>query len=357
MSTTSPTTNNGSGHASEEVIISADSHVSEEPDFWVKRLPERFREQAPRFPIPNTGAGFQQHPGGHDPHERVKEMAVDGVSAEVLYPSRAMQLFGLDDANLQEACFSAYNDWLIEYCSVDLDRLIGIATISLYDVDNAVKELERCKNAGLKGALVWQVPHPDLPFSSDHYERFWAAAQDLNMPVSLHILTGHGYTKTAGWATNGTESYRAHVNLKLSEATNALFDLIFYGALERYPRLKLVVVENEIGWIPFMLQQWDYYFRRFRTSNPPLIAREPSEYFYKQVYATFFNDAVGGHGLSWWGVDNCMWSNDYPHANSTWPHSRAVIERDLGQLPAEARAKLVRENVVGLYDLKVPVAV
>src|SRR5439155_19975976 len=127
--------------------------------------------------------------------------------------------------------------------------------------------------------------------------------------------------------------------------------------LDRHPRLKLVTVENEIGWIPFYLQQWDYYFRRFQKENPPPIDREPSEYFNRQVYATFFNDAVGGHNFAWWGTDNCMWSNDYPHPNSTWPNSRKVIERDLGHLSDETRSKLVRENVARLYSRKIPTVV
>ena len=122
-------------------------------------------------------------------------MAIDGVSAEVLYPTLGLSLFGIDDAALQEACFRVYNDWLIEYCQVDHDRLVGIPCISIYDVDHAVKELERCRKAGLNGALIWQAPHPDLPFHSDHYDRFWAASQDLDAPISLHILTGHNYSK------------------------------------------------------------------------------------------------------------------------------------------------------------------
>ncbi|HZU07964.1 MAG TPA: amidohydrolase family protein [Chloroflexota bacterium] len=340
-----------------EVIISADSHVMEPHDLWVKRLPAAFREQAPRFPEPKLGEGFQAHPGGHDPHERVKEMAVDGVSAEVLYPTLALSLFGLDDAALQEACFQVYNDWLIEYCQVAPERLVGIPAIAVYDVDHGIRELERCRKAGLKGALIWMAPHPDLPFHSEHYERFWAAAQDLDMPISLHILTGHSYFKNVDLHTNtrrGVEHYRGSVNLKLLDAANALFDFIFYGILERYPRLKVVIVETEIGWLPFYLQQWDYYFRRFRKTNPPPIDKEPSEYFARQIYATFFNDAVGGRNLAWDRVDNYMWSNDFPHPNSTWPNSRKVIERDLGHLPPEKRAKLVRENVVRLYNLAVP---
>ena len=351
------TTRIGSGagvrSTSDELIVSADSHVMEPHDLWVQRLAHALQEQAPRFPAPRTDAGFQHHPGGHDPHERVKEMAVDGVSAEVLYPTLGLRLFGLDDPALQEACFRVYNDWLIDYCNVSPERLVGLATVSVYDIDRGVQELERCAKAGLKGALIWQAPHPDLPLFSNHYDRFWAAAQELEMPVSLHILTGHNYSKNLD-ARAGVEHYRGSVNLKTIEAANALFDLIWYGILDRFPRLKIVIVENEIGWIPFILQQWDYYYRRFRESNPPPIQSEPSSYFYRQVYATFFNDAVGGHNLAWWGADNCMWSNDFPHPNSTWPHSRDVIERDLGHLPAEERAKLVRENVISLYRMRVP---
>jgi uncharacterized protein len=339
----------------DEVIISADSHVMEPHNLWVERFPRSLRDQAPRFPEPRVGEGFQQHAGGHDPQERVKEMAQDGVSAEVLYPTLGLSLFGLDDALLQEACFRVYNDWLIDYCQVNQERLVGIAAIPVYNVERGVEELRRCAKAGLRGALIWQAPHPDLPLHSQHYNRLWATAEELEMPVSLHILTGHNYSKNLGSLSgSGVEHYRGSVNHKTNEAANALFDFIWYGVLDRFPRLKIVFVENEIGWIPFYLQQWDYYFRRFHQSNPPPIDIEPSTYFYRQVYATFFNDAVGGHCFAWWGVDNCMWSNDFPHPNSTWPNSRDVIERDLGDLPAQARAKLVRENVARLYGLRVP---
>ena len=142
----------------DEIIVSADSHVKEPHDLWVKRLPRAFAEQAPRFPEPKLGEGFQQHPGGHDPDERIKEMAKDGVSAEVLYPTLGLSLFGLDDAALQEACFRVYNDWLIDYCRVSPQRLVGIAAIPAYDIDHGVQELERCARAGLKGAIIWQAP-------------------------------------------------------------------------------------------------------------------------------------------------------------------------------------------------------
>ncbi|MBI3058576.1 MAG: amidohydrolase [Deltaproteobacteria bacterium] len=344
----------GGAGTNHQIIISADSHVMEPPDLWKKQVPEKYREQAPLFPPHKVGEGFQAHAGGWDPNERLKEMEVDGLRAEVLYPTLGLDLFGLDDAALQEACFRVYNDWIIEYCRAAPKRLIGIPAISVYNVDHAVKELERCCKAGLKGAIIWQVPHADLPFYSDHYNRFWAAAQDLDAAVSLHILTGHGYNKHKERRT-GVEHYRGSVNLKLLDIANALFELMFYGVLERYPRLKIVTVENEIGWMPFMLQQWDYYYRRFRGINPPPMKRDPSEIFQSQIYASFFNDSVGGHNLEWWsGADNCMWSNDFPHPNSTWPNSRKVIERDLGHLPKEKQTRLLCANVTRLYNMESP---
>ena len=203
-----------------------------------------------------------------------------------------LDLFALDDPGMQEACFRVYNDWLIDYCSVDTNRLIGIPAIPVYNIDNGIKELERCRNAGLKGAIIWQAPHPDLPFHSSHYDKFWAAAQDLEAPVSLHILTGHSYNKDKN--RNGVERYRGSVNLKLMDIANALFELIFYGVLERYPKLKIVSVENEAGWLPWITQQWDYYYRRFRKANPPPFSKDPSEYFRNQIYSCFFNDSVCG---------------------------------------------------------------
>jgi predicted TIM-barrel fold metal-dependent hydrolase len=370
--------------AQEEFLISADSHVIEVPDLWEKGLPRSFAERAPKVyfderrkswmfgspeVIPQAVGGLfmaGQRPeeienfrkagfsvarkGGWDPVQRLEDMKIDGVSGEVLYPSLGLGLFCMEDASLQEACFRVYNDWIIDYCKGAPERLFGIAMISGFDMPHAVAELERCKKAGLRGAMVWQVPHGSLPFSSDHYERFWAAAQDLDMPVNLHILTGHGasmHRQTLG----GIERYRRSVN-QCGEIADALFDIIFSGVLERFPRLKIVSVENEIGWIPYWLAQCDKAFERFRSSQPITIKKRPSEYFQRQVYATFFNDQAGCRMLSWWGMDNCMWSNDYPHQNSTWPRSREVIARDLASFSAGDRAKLVQLNVARLYDLK-----
>ena len=370
----------------EEGVISSDSHVIEVPDLWEKGLPSALKARAPRayfddkrdawmFGSPEVQAqavgglfmagqrpdqlesfrraGFSvARPGGWDPIERVKDMKTDGVSAEVLYPSLGLGLYCVEDPALQEALFQAYNDWVIDYCAKVPDRLYAIALLSMFDVDHAIAEMERCKKRGIVGTMIWQVPHPKLPFSDSHYERFWAASQDLELPVHLHILTGFGGSMKRQ-TSHGVSRFRIGVN-QTREIEDALFEIIFTGVLERYPKLKVVSVENEIGWIPFWLGQCDKAFKRHRHSEKLPIDKLPSEYFYRQIYATFFNDYVGGKLFSWWGTDNCMWSNDYPHQNSTWPNSRAVINRDMGHLPAADRDKLLNANVRKLYSLKAP---
>jgi len=370
----------------EEVIISSDSHVIEPPDLWEKNMPAALRARAPKiyfdekrdawmFGAPGVqeqavGALFMAgnkaedrerfrkegfklaRPGGWDPIARKADMATDGVCAEVLYPSLGLGLYCIEDAAFQEALFRTFNDWMIDYCSKVPDRLYGIGLISMYNVDHAIAEMERCKKAGMVGTMIWQVPDSRLPFTSDHYERFWAASAANEMPVHLHILTGFGDSMNRQTA-QGIQRCRIGVE-QTREIDSALFDIIFTGVLERYPKLKIVSVENEVGWMPFWIGQCDKAFKRHRHAQKLPIDKLPSEYFYGQVFSTFFNDHVGGKMFSWWGADNCMWSNDYPHQNSTWPNSRQVIERDMADVKPEVRRKLLFTNCEKLYNLKVP---
>jgi predicted TIM-barrel fold metal-dependent hydrolase len=338
----------------DELLFSADSHVIEPEGLWKRELPASLRGRAPEL----GGRRGGDHPGAMEKTERVNEMTADGVSGEVIFPTHGLRVLSLEDPDLEEACVRVYNDWLIDYCNVDPDRLIGLAMLTLYNVDSAIAEMERCRDLGFRGVTIWQVPHPDLPFSSDHYDRFWAAAQELAMPVNMHILSGFGYSSQPRNERTTLDRHRSSVNHKMLQTMDGLYDFIFAGVLERYPGLKIVLAESEVGWLPFVLEQWDYYHIRHGANRPEeMLPLSPSTYFNRQVYATFFNDSVGAHLLNWWGQDNCMWSNDYPHGNSIWPHSREVVGRDMGDLTAEARAKLVRGTVAQLYGIGLPGAV
>ena len=375
----------------EHKLVSADSHVNEPGDLWVERIDKAFRDRAPRVvdnlpgrqpgsylvledipPIHLTqglGAGkkpeelptfFQQttykdaRRGGWDPAERLKDMEMDGVEGEVIYTTLGFRQFWFKDAALQQACFRAYNDWLAEYCSYAPKQLAGLALISLYDIEEAVRELQRCRQIGLKGVMIWASPPEDRPYSAPLYDPFWAAAQDLHMPLSLHAITGMGpesqATRAMGREIQPVDRYLRAVT-GADEVKRTLTVFIFSGVLERFPGLKLVSAENNVGWLPFVIQRWDQAHASSRFMQTTPLTLRPSEYFHRQVYATFIDDAVGVENRHQIGIDNIMWSSDYPHTASTWPHSRDIIARDFKAAPEAEKWKIVRENVIALYDL------
>jgi Predicted metal-dependent hydrolase of the TIM-barrel fold len=175
-------------------------------------------------------------------------------------------LYSVENIELQQESFKLYNDWLYDWSSLDRKRLVGVLLISVYDVKGAIQEMHRCWDKGMRGALVWQVPDPALPFSNtEHYDPIFAACAEAGQPVICHILTGHGYMKT-GHKRN-VEGLKDSTNAKTNDSANTLFDFIFYGYFERMPKLKLLLAESEIGWMPFLLQQWDYYFARHGNST------------------------------------------------------------------------------------------
>jgi predicted TIM-barrel fold metal-dependent hydrolase len=326
-------------------IISADSHVDEPPDLFdglsqdmrqkIKR-PNLMRENRPK--------------GGMNPKLRIADMDLDGIAAEVLYPTYSLGLYAAEP-EVQEAAFRVYNDWLADYCKTSPKRLFGIPCIAIYDVDKAVKELHRCHDMGLLGGMIWEVPDPKLPLTSSHYDKFWAASQELDYPVNLHILTGFHYKREN---VRGMDKVRNSVNAKTNDAVNCVFDMIWSGVFNRYPKLKVEIVESEIGWMPFFIQQWDYYYHRNMKHGGAedfLIKRLPSEIFNEHVYATFMDDYVGGQSLKYWGDKNCMWSSDYPHPNMTWPNSRAFVARQIGDLDPERQKRVLSQNVIDLYRL------
>ncbi len=372
----------------ERMLISADSHVNEPGYLWVERVDKEFRDRAPRVVesppgqrpgsylllegiapthlAQGMGAGkkpeelprfFQEstykdvRPGGWDPSERIKDMDIDGVEADVIYTTLGFRMFWFKDAALQRACFRVYNDWLAEYCSYAPNRLAGLALISLYDIDEGVKELRRCARMGLRGAMVWCSPPEDRPYSSPIYDPFWAEAQESSIPISLHAITGMGLESRLPIKEPIDRYVRSTV---LShEVQRTLTVLIFSGVLERFPNLKFVSAENEVGWLGFLLQKLDQAQDEYRYLYPTPLKLKATEYFRRQVYATFIDDAMGVASRHFIGVDNIMWSSDYPHTVSTWPNSRQVVERDFRGVPEDEKEKIVRSNAAMLYGFDV----
>ena len=165
------------------------------------------------------------------------------------------------------------------------------------------------------------------------------------MPVSFHALTGHHESRIP-------LSSVFFIVSTYHEVERTLATIVLSGVLERFPRLKLVSVESQAGWIPYSLQRMDRAAKTRKDNYPTRLILTPSEYFHRQVYATYIDDPVAISSLDLIGAGNLLWSSDYPHNASTWPHSQDVVQRDFGHLAADVRRRVVRDNVMQLYQLQ-----
>jgi len=369
------------------LILSSDSHVFEPPDLWQTRIDRAFRGRAPRIQridgadqivveadqvlsgiglISNAGARFEApetisgnarfedvHRGGYDPHQHLADMRLDGVAGEVLYPSQGLFYFRVADPALMSAIFRAYNDWLAEFCRTDPARLKGIAMINLDDVGPAIGELERAARLGLAGAMITEYPLEDRRYDRPEYEPFWAAAEALGMPLSLHTATRRqGKIRGAGAKTLRDASSRA---TKAFYPALSMCDMIFSGVFERHPKLTLAIVEFELSWAPHLLTTMDY---TYRERHEEAIYRfqdglRPSDFFHRNVVLSFQEDAVGIRLRDVIGVDNMMWGSDYPHSESTFPRSRKILAEILAGVSEDEQARIVGGTTARVYRFDV----
>jgi predicted TIM-barrel fold metal-dependent hydrolase len=376
------------------VLISADSHVVEPGDLWTTRLPAHLRDRAPRavqdpgnhhwyligadgargvdltlsrtagIPPAEVDAALAADPGadvgalgGSDAVERLRDLWRDETVADVLYPTAGLSVLQYEDVELQEACCRAYNDWLVELCAVDPERLLGLALIATNDFGRAVAELERTRDADLRGAIIWTAPPEGDSFLDPAYEPLWAAAAALSMPISLHILGGRrASTKIASYNRDLEGTFYAGFETR-QELHRSVCELIAGGVFERHPALSVVAAEGGIEYAANLEKRMDGSYRGFWHKFTSL-SLLPSEYFRRNVYLTYMTDPIGLNNLRFTGADHFMWSSDYPHNSAVWPSSRAAIERDaqlVGGLDEETIHKLTVANVARLYDIDVDV--
>jgi predicted TIM-barrel fold metal-dependent hydrolase len=363
-------------------VVSADSHVTEPADLWCARLDRAYRDRAPRvvrdfaadrylFVGPGirpfavaTGFGAGKHgedlkrhlrcgyeaarPGGWDPAERLRDQDADGVGCEVLYPTHALKLFALPDADLRGACFRTYNDWVAEYAAHAPRRLVALAAIALDDAGAAVRELERAVARGARGVLVAASPPDDAPpYGDPAYDPFWAAAQAHGVPVSLHCISSA--SPRSARASRAASPFVQYLDA-IHDVQRSLAEIVCGGVLERFPSLAVVSAENDCGWFAHFLYRLDHAYERFGRYAKDSLPLPPSSYVHRQVFATFQDDPTG-LGCDAFAENNFLWASDYPHADSTWPNSRETIARTFAGLPRRVVEKVTRANAERLYRI------
>ena len=368
-------------------IVSSDNHVMEPPDLWTERADAKYKDRVPRIirrekdntdwwycddlPVIGVGAGAQagvrfEEPeklslsdlqenvrlGGYIPEEHIKDMDIDGVKYSIVYPTVGLILFSQPDGKLLNHVFKCYNDWVAEFCQPIRDRVRGIAMINIDDVQEGVKELERTAKLGFCGAMITVYPPEERSYNMPEYEPLWAAAQDLQMPLSLHIGTNRpGSGQEFMSLEEVTSSFMANVD---HWVRTSIGHMIFTGVFERYPKLQVGSVEMELSWVPHFLDRIDYVYtqrvtefvqHRFKSDTLP------SDFFHQNIFLGFQEDALGIRDRDIIGVDSLLWGSDYPHFESTFPRSRQIIDEILVDCTEEEKAKIAGGNSMRIYNL------
>jgi predicted TIM-barrel fold metal-dependent hydrolase len=363
-------------------ILSADSHITETPDTYKPRMAAAFRDQAPYlthdpergdlFVIPGmkarsvpvgliAAAGrkaeelrtfrarFEDlHPGGWDPNARMVDQDRDGVSGEILYPTVGMVLCNHPDFDYKKACFDAYNLWIAEYCSAHPNRLFGMGQTAMRSPEEGIEDLRRIKALGLRGVMMPGNPALE-DYDSKIYDRFYDAAVEIGMPLSFHILTSQsdGFSgRTRGPKLNRFLSI-------IRGCQDIIGTFILGGVFERHPKLKLVCVEADAGWVPHYMYRMDHGYERHRYwLTAGTLSKMPSEYFRENVYTTFQDDWVAFQMTKMVNPERLMWANDFPHSDATWPHSREVLAKHTTHLTDWEKRRILHDNVAELFGLE-----
>jgi predicted TIM-barrel fold metal-dependent hydrolase len=373
-------------------VVSADDHIDLTwlpKDLWQRRVPREHRERAPKVVDAGEGpqwvcgderwdlwggrrgaAGAQGgrrnaleragvlEPGVLRPTTtalRLADMDRDGIDATVMYGPIVPLLIA--DPHLRRVCYRAYNDWLAEFCVTAPDRLVGAGLIPIDEPKTAADEVRHLARLGLRTGM-FLAARVELPLWDEAWDALWEAGAETGLPIGFHLGGGVRSALYKGPKAGSAGNMGVRVSCSNIQIDESLASVIFSGALERYPNLRIVLAETGIGWLPYFLERMDDTYAKFldaeehwRTHGDFQLTMPPSAYFRRQVWATFQTDRVGMRLLDLLGTDRVMWASDYPHADSTWPLSQRAIEEHFKDTPEATRRRIVCDNARQLYGL------
>jgi predicted TIM-barrel fold metal-dependent hydrolase len=288
--------------------------------------------------------------GAMNARERVTRLDAEGLDAAFIYPTLSLMYeTEMTDGEVVQACTRAYNRWIVDWCSESGGRLIPVAHLSLSDPVAAAQELERAVKAGCKGGWVAQFTLTRKPHAHPDHDVLFAKAQELGVPLGLHP------SLEPPWALPGRYDYpliRDHnffLNVTAADAIRHGFTSFFQcGTFEKFPELKLVLLEVGAGWISYWLDRMDAVYKSWIGRTLPL-KETPSYYFKRNVWISADPDE---HSLpamvQLCGEDKFFWATDFPHPDHTGDYIKE-LEELADKLPASARQKVLGENVMRVY--------
>ena len=359
-------------------LISADSHVEEPSSLWRENLPASMIEKLP----PELGSDsreynaatqFAQRIGIDDPEEakavtaaaeaagansvdalraltvdldrRFQVMREDGISGECIYPTIGLYVWNIEDREVGEACCRVYNDWIHDRLESRSPRFRCAAMIPTWDVEAAVREVERIAKLGLAAAMIPVVGTPE--YNHPGWKPLWRAVEEAGLPVVMHQGTGHDML-----FYRGPGSAVSNLLATQSMAPRAVSLLATSGVLAEFPDLHFVFVETNAGWLSWVMNTVDYYYGAFQEYEGwvrPILPEKPSFYMARQIHSTFQVDPVAVANVATTGTAPLLWGSDFPHAEGTYPSSRQTVVELFRDVDVTAVADMVGETAARLF--------
>jgi predicted TIM-barrel fold metal-dependent hydrolase len=378
-------------------VVDADTHMDPPYEMWADYLPSHLREMAPRIehgedydlivfegrkrPVKmiNNQAGRQ----GKDykefgrrsemrsvwlPETRLADMDTDGIDAAVLFGGGPL---GTANTELYVASFESYSRWVWDYCAADRRRLVPVAYVPMRDVDETLRIVQHMARLGFRsvnipafpqavdgittsawvqainmgqGAALTGDPSGGRSYADPEFDRLWATFADLDMTVTMHL---------GGRVPRFGEKKHFLSDMPMSKLAMAepVAILILNCIFQRYPTLRLVTVESGVGWMAWLAEYLDRTWEKQRYWTESKLEEKPSVYMDRNVYGSFINDRVGIVNREFPGGHNIMWSSDYPHSETTFPHSHDVITRDFAGVPEADISEIVCDRARRVYFL------
>jgi len=369
------------------LLISADNHVNEPPNVFVDRVPAHLKDRAPRILEGTDGgegwsfdgktpkrtfgieamAGYERkdfklsglrfadlRPGNYDGYEHLKDIDLDGLYGSVCFPDAGIGLFSMPDPELAAACMRAYNDWILEdFQAADPKRIAGLALLPVdQGIDLAIAEMQRTAKKGARGCFIPGMP--EVPYNHpEHYEELWRAASDLDMTLAFHRNHGGKPDKTDWDELVEQRVSIGGIVLRYFSAVRPLSYMIFAGVFERHPKLKIVGAEVDCGWVPFWVQTMVNHWETQKSWFPVKLERSPADFVGVNIFTSNIDDYVGydlvKSGKYPYLANMTMFSSDYPHSATIWPHSVEVAEKMTDGMNLVDKRKVLGGNAARVY--------
>jgi len=377
--------------------VDGDGHVLEPPDLWERYLEPGFRDRAPGIRVDDDGLEYLEIDGrsskivrrgmpaglgamdrvaGHvyereaktglryvdeaplgamDPKERIERLDMENLARAFLYPT--LSLFCIaecEDEDLTQACLRAYNRWIVDFCADSGGRLIPMAQLSLGDPEAAERELRRAADDGVAGVFIPPFQWSRRPSGDPAHDRVFAAAEERGLSLGIHPSVEPKWTAPGRYGEYTSGRYSFFLNVTSADAVRHAFTSFFqYGVFEKFPELRVAILESGAGWVGYWLDRMDtVYASPQGIPARQVLSEKPSFYFRRQCWISGDPDETSLAAIMpIFGADRFFWASDFPHPDHP-PDYVPELTRLARDLPEAEREGFLGGNVLRAFGIE-----